>query len=74
MSEENNQNTAFWSTMTPDPRSPFFERDLRRFRWQLTRHGCLLVIDLAREKLADACEALACRMRPKVNVNSVRLS
>ena len=74
MLEQNNQHTALWSRMTPVPRSPFFERDLRRLRWQLARNECLIVIPAARVKLADACETLARWMRPKVDINSARLS
>jgi hypothetical protein len=74
MPEQNERHIDLWARMTLDPRCVFLERDLRRLRWQLTRNDCSRAIVMARVKLAATFEYMARRMRPKVDVNSVRLS
>ena len=74
MSEWNEQHTDLWPKGTLDPRSPFFERDLRQLRWAKTCQSCSIVLVMVRVMLADTLEHLARRMRPKGNVNSIGMS
>ena len=74
MPEQNQRHPDLFGEMMRDPRSPFFERDLRDLRWQLTWDACVLATNMARVELAHAFESLARGMRPKVDINSARLS
>ncbi len=74
MSRSNSPDLEDLRVLLDDPRGPFFERDLRQMRWQLTRQECSRASIVARAKLATGLEHLARWLRAKPSSATVRLS